>query len=329
MEKKDFILALFGGYVSLSHQRLAPSLLLYQKTITIQNTKIRNSKCRGFFIVRVVLDDACRVGIFPTFCRPFETRWCSDMIMQMLYTSLGPVALGNGPQFYKKQNVEMEEFLGRQIYFTGTTCECLPHSNGTRSGDFEHEKKTGKFVSKKSLPRCFVNVQFLGGYRWRSPSDRLVRYNETLVLPPSSTKVSRRRNWCTTSKGALYSGCWTLFDWGEIRLAAMIYNQFPVCFLSTLWTLFFHLVGSRPSEFLVSLKISSSSLSCSRHFSCTSLSNLAHRNTCAETRLTSWSTPKVVCRVVDLVSVWIFLGFLTLRYSTPYGGNKANDIPSY
>lgn len=66
--------------------------------------------------------------------------------------------------FEKKQNVAMEEFLGRQIYFTGTTCECLPLSNGTRSGDFDHEKKKReKFVSKKSLPRCFVNVQFLGG----------------------------------------------------------------------------------------------------------------------------------------------------------------------
>jgi hypothetical protein len=58
----------------------------------------------------------------------------------MLDTSLGPVVLGNGPQFYKKQNVAMEEFLGRQIYFTGTTCECLPRYNGTRSGDFDHEK---------------------------------------------------------------------------------------------------------------------------------------------------------------------------------------------
>jgi hypothetical protein len=42
--------------------------------------------------------------------------------------------------FEKKQNVAMEEFLGRQIYFTGTTCECLPRYNGTRSGDFDHEK---------------------------------------------------------------------------------------------------------------------------------------------------------------------------------------------
>lgn len=41
------------------------------KKLEIQNVEV-------FLIVRVVLDDACRVGIFPTFCRPFETRWCSD-----------------------------------------------------------------------------------------------------------------------------------------------------------------------------------------------------------------------------------------------------------
>jgi hypothetical protein len=54
--------------------------------------------------------------------------------------------------FEKKQNVAMEEFLGRQIYFTGTTCECLPHSNGTRSGDFDHEKK------KKNGKICFQEI---------------------------------------------------------------------------------------------------------------------------------------------------------------------------
>jgi hypothetical protein len=53
---------------------IGPVLVITSKTITTQKPKNRNSKCRGYFIVRVVLDDACRVGIFPTFCRPFETR---------------------------------------------------------------------------------------------------------------------------------------------------------------------------------------------------------------------------------------------------------------
>lgn len=112
----------------------------------------------------------------------------------------------------------MEEFLGRQIYFTGTTCECLPRYNGTRSGDFDHEKKkNGKNLFPRNLsPGVLLMFSSLGGYRWRSPSDRLVRYNEILVLLPLSSiqKCQERRNWCTTSKGALYSGCWTLFDWG-------------------------------------------------------------------------------------------------------------------
>lgn len=56
------------------------------------------------------------------------------------------------------------------------------------------KKRENLFPRNLPPPQCFVNVQFLGGYRWRSPSDRLVRYNnETLVLLPASTKVSREK----------------------------------------------------------------------------------------------------------------------------------------
>jgi hypothetical protein len=82
----------------------------------------------------------------------------------------------------------------------------------------KNKKKNGKNLFPRNLsPGVLLMFSSLGGYRWRSPSDRLVRYNEILVLlPPSSIqKCQERRNWCTTSKGALYSGCWTLFDWGE------------------------------------------------------------------------------------------------------------------
>jgi hypothetical protein len=136
--------------------------------------------------------------------------------------------------FEKKQNVAMEEFLGRQIYFTGTTCECLPHSNGTRSGDFDHEKKKKRenLFPRNLSPGVLLMFSSLGGYRWRSPSDRLVRYNEILVLlPPSSIqKCQERRNWCTTSKGALYSGCWTLFDWGEDSIGRNDLESIPRLF---------------------------------------------------------------------------------------------------
>lgn len=219
--------------MSLFHIRDWPRPCYYIKNDNNTKTKIRNSKCRGFFIVRVVLDDACRVGIFPTFCRPFETRWCSDMIMQILDTSLGPVVLGNGPQFWEETKCGNGRIPWTSNLFHWDDLWVPSALQRHTLGRFRSRKKKRENLFPRNLsPGVLLMFSSLGGYRWRSPSDRLVRYNEILVLlPPSSIqKCQERRNWCTTSKGALYSGCWTLFDWGEDSIGRNDLESIPRLF---------------------------------------------------------------------------------------------------